>query len=53
VGKPLAESIRQHYLSLREDENYLRFVIHEGAIRAQAHTDAMLSKVYRTVGLLD
>ncbi|MDR2420208.1 MAG: tryptophan--tRNA ligase [Puniceicoccales bacterium] len=48
----LLEPIRQHYLSLREERDYLLSVIHEGAMRAQARADTMLSKVYHTVGLL-
>jgi tryptophanyl-tRNA synthetase len=47
----LLEPVRQHYLSLQEDKNYLHSIIHEGAMRAQARADVMLSKIYRTVGL--
>jgi tryptophanyl-tRNA synthetase len=48
----LLEPVRQRYLALREDKDYLHSVIHEGAIKAQARADTMLSQVYRTVGLL-
>jgi tryptophanyl-tRNA synthetase len=49
----LLEPIRQHYLSLRKDEDYLHSVIHEGAAKAQLHADTMLSKVRHRVGLLE
>jgi tryptophanyl-tRNA synthetase len=49
----LLEPIRQHYLSIRDDRNYLLSVIHEGAIKAQVRADRMLAKVHRKVGFLE